>query len=764
MPESLASLITPTAIVGIVVLVILLAGILLYWLRSRQRPLGLGESTLPPVQAPMPAAYPIDATQPTQRVNLPPGMYLVDTSDKRYPIDQLPAVIGRSPGSDVVLQDQTVSLAHARITIDPRLGLVVEELDTVNGITIDGHPTHKNLLYDGAQLTLGAAQFVFRKVGRSPEQPDDTLARTVARDAAPSPALSLADTIPMPAVAADQPSTTLAHTRPNDGAPVPASSVTVTGPLRSAPTDGATKNPTQPLPVPPAFGPRPRGAIFGDRFQLTEHVFGDGRQQRYLVAEIANGHGGPIWQCNRCGAVHARPSAECPLCGAPQGTLRPTLALVEATSADLFGSAYDLAARGLAHGGLRAPLASFDERLGAASRFCLAAAAVGALPERPERSQVFEWAPWLAQALAYLHQAGVTFGGQVDSTCFGFVDGRAVWSNFVTSVVGPGGAGRAQPADVRALARQLFYWLTGQTQYAPDPSLPPGANDVFSRALTGAGYASATELAAGLEQVRVAISAPRSMDYRIGRRTDVGRHRTLNEDSLLTLEIVRNQQSINRPLGVFVVADGMGGHAAGEIASGTIVNAIAQRALADLAPAGSDRPDRLPWLQAVVTDTNQKIYDMRQAAGTDMGSTLVMTILDGDRAYIAHVGDSRAYLVNAAGITRLTVDHSLVERLVATGQITPEQARTHEKRNVIYRTMGDRPQVEVDTSVHNLAPGDRLVLCTDGMSGLVEDSQIHNIVIAGPNPQAAAEALIQAANTAGGSDNITALVIEAVNV
>src|SRR5260221_6262144 len=248
--------------------------------------------------------------------------------------------------------------------------------------------------------------------------------------------------------------------------------------------------------------------------------------------------------------------------------------------------------------------------------------------------------------------------------------------------------------------------MTGNPHFPPDSSLPPIANGVFTRALGGPGYANAGELAAGLEQVRTVVATPLSLDYHIGRRTDVGRARTLNEDSLLAIEVVRNQQSVSRPLGVFLVADGMGGHAAGEVASGTIVNAIAQRVLTDLAPANTGRADRLAWLEEVVTTTNRKIFDMRQAAGTDMGSTLVMAVLDADQAYVAHVGDSRAYQINAAGIQRLTIDHSLVQRLVTTGQITEKEARTHEQRNVIYRTMGDRAEVEVDTSVHALSAGD----------------------------------------------------------
>jgi serine/threonine protein phosphatase PrpC/pSer/pThr/pTyr-binding forkhead associated (FHA) protein len=727
--QRLFTVLTLQAIVGSIVLVAVLAAILLIFLlrwRLRRQHTGKPADQPPPRQpAPAQAPYPVEATQPGRPVSMPPGMYLVDATGQQFALDHLPAVIGRSPQSDLVVNAPTLSYSHARVYTDRRLGLCVEDLDSANGVTLDGNPTRKNLLYDGARVGFGGTEYVFRRVGPSPDQPEDTLASAASLD-------------------------TLA----TSSAP--------TGPMRAAGANGAEHPATQPLPTRPPFGPRPRGAIFGDRFQLTETVAGDEQHQRYLVADIARGTAESAWQCNRCGAVHARSAPECSVCGAPQGMLRPALALTEAAARDYFGPAYDLGARALAHGGVRAPIAAFDERVGGASRFCLVAPAVSALPERVEAAQVYDWGPRLAQALSYLHGAGVTFGGKVDPSLFGQVEGRAVWANFSQGQINLDGVGREKPADVRALAGQLFLWLTGKTQYAADAALSPVANDLFARALTGQGFATAAELAVGLEQVRAVVATPLSLDYRVGRRTDVGRTRTLNEDSLLNIEIVRNQQSTSRPLGVFLVADGMGGHAAGEVASGTIVNAIAQRALADLAPANTGRPDRLPWLQDVVAGTNRKIFDMRQAAGTDMGSTLVMTVLEGDQAYVAHVGDSRAYLISAAGIKRLTTDHSLVQRLVTTGQITEEQARTHEQRNVIYRTMGDRAQVEVDTSVHPLTAGDRILLCSDGMCGQVDDPVIQQIVMGAATSQAAADALVDAANAAGGPDNITAVVIEVV--
>jgi protein phosphatase len=145
-----------------------------------------------------------------------------------------------------------------------------------------------------------------------------------------------------------------------------------------------------------------------------------------------------------------------------------------------------------------------------------------------------------------------------------------------------------------------------------------------------------------------------------------------------------------------------------------------------------------------------------------MGSTLVAVVLDADRACIAHVGDSRAYLINAQGIHRLTTDHSLVERLIATEQITREEARHHPQRNVIYRTIGDKAQLEVDVSTRKLAIGDYILLCSDGLSGMVKDDAIQACVLQATSPQAACDDLVNAANAAGGDDNISVVIVEIV--
>lgn len=297
-----------------------------------------------------------------------------------------------------------------------------------------------------------------------------------------------------------------------------------------------------------------------------------------------------------------------------------------------------------------------------------------------------------------------------------------------------------------------------------DPILAAGQNDSFTKTIHAPDLASGAEVIKGLEPVQQAPSLSAPVEYRFGRRTDVGRVRNLNEDSLLTIETLRATTSILRPAGVFVIADGMGGHAAGEVASGAIVNFIQARCLPELGaavPSGAS-VDWANWLKTTVEEVNKHVFELRESTGTDMGSTMVMAFMDGARAYITHIGDSRAYRINNREIHRLTIDHSLVERLVAIGQVRREEAHNHPQKNVIYRTVGNKPGVDVETSVIDLAVGDRLLLCSDGLNGMLLDEQIHTIVLGANSPQSACDGLVTAANAAGGEDNISVIVVEIV--
>jgi protein phosphatase len=244
--------------------------------------------------------------------------------------------------------------------------------------------------------------------------------------------------------------------------------------------------------------------------------------------------------------------------------------------------------------------------------------------------------------------------------------------------------------------------------------------------------------------------------------------RDLNEDSLLALDMDRIHRSISRPIGLYVVADGMGGHSAGDVASGLAINTMAEQMVTHLlvpqltGEIDASAFDAQRWLADAVQAANLAVYTHRRSASTDMGTTLVAALVVGDTAHIANVGDSRAYVITQDDdVRRITIDHSLVERLVAIGQIKPDEARSHPQRNVIYRTIGDKEEAEVDFFVQQLNPGDSLLLCSDGLSGKVEDTEMQRLVSRSQSPQEACELLVQAANDHGGDDNITVIIVQA---
>jgi serine/threonine protein phosphatase PrpC len=232
--------------------------------------------------------------------------------------------------------------------------------------------------------------------------------------------------------------------------------------------------------------------------------------------------------------------------------------------------------------------------------------------------------------------------------------------------------------------------------------------------------------------------------------TDVGRMRKNNEDSYL----------ISQP--VAAVADGMGGHSAGEVAS-----AIAIEELATLG-------DRGPWENetAATDDLKQAILRanrrIREMAASDhklngMGTTLVALLEDGDMVHVANVGDSRGYLLRQGELSQVTVDHSLVQELVDDGRLSPEDAERHPQRSVITRALGIEPEVEFDQFTYKLQVGDRLLLCSDGLSDVVGTTQIRNVLLRVRSPQKAARQLVTVANEQGGPDNITVIVVDAVD-
>ncbi len=242
--------------------------------------------------------------------------------------------------------------------------------------------------------------------------------------------------------------------------------------------------------------------------------------------------------------------------------------------------------------------------------------------------------------------------------------------------------------------------------------------------------------------------------------SDVGRKRKGNEDSLF----------VNPEQHLFVVADGMGGHAAGEVASKVAVESINEF----VCLTGGDEEITWPFgldenisydgnrLKTAIRYANRKVLEATKEKSEyeGMATTVAAVLVDGDTANLGHVGDSRVYLVRDGEITQLTSDHSWVNEQIQSGVISPDQARTHPLRNVVTRALGGKPDLQVDMQQHKAKAGDILLLCSDGLTTMITDEDIARVVReAGGDVEKAAQALVASANAKGGEDNITVLLI-----
>ncbi|HMQ32121.1 MAG TPA: protein phosphatase 2C domain-containing protein, partial [Chloroflexaceae bacterium] len=243
---------------------------------------------------------------------------------------------------------------------------------------------------------------------------------------------------------------------------------------------------------------------------------------------------------------------------------------------------------------------------------------------------------------------------------------------------------------------------------------------------------------------------------------DIGRVREVNQDSVFALLTTLPREGGEVPVGLFVVADGMGGHQGGEVASRLAVRTVVHHVLSQLVlPALDDRLAEAlqPTLVGAVQAANEAIWDSAQVLSSDMGTTCTAALLVGGSLYLAHVGDSRAYLFEPGGLRQLSTDHSTVGRLIQLGQLDPSEAREHPLRNQLYRTIGQQPQVMVDFVYQPVGQSSHLLLCSDGLWGLVDEPLMEQALLRSPWPQDACNELIALANLAGGDDNISAVVV-----
>jgi PPM family protein phosphatase len=229
--------------------------------------------------------------------------------------------------------------------------------------------------------------------------------------------------------------------------------------------------------------------------------------------------------------------------------------------------------------------------------------------------------------------------------------------------------------------------------------------------------------------------------------SDVGRVRAVNEDSGFVGPYLA------------LVADGVGGAAAGEIASATAAYAVAATALGRL----GQRPEQVVEAAAAAARDNVRLGIQRDLMRLGMATTLTMLVCDGRRVVLGHVGDSRAYLFRGGGLAQVSMDHTYVQHLVDTRGLSPEERATHPWRNVVLRSVdGDPDSSGLDVAGIDVEVGDRLLLCSDGLTDLVDDSRITQ-VLGLHDPQSAAAVLTQSALTAGGRDNVTCIVVDLVD-
>lgn len=382
----------------------------------------------------------------------------------------------------------------------------------------------------------------------------------------------------------------------------------------------------------------------------------------------------------------------------------------------------------------------------------------------------------LARLLTTLHTAGLALGpltpADIELDATGAPRLRDAPS---LQRMAEGADGSAVAADLRALA-SLLEALTDTprtTQRLDEEAAESAIKDqsgtaslasVLRELRTGA-IGDAASLADTLQHLYDDRARPVPLRAHVGAASNTGVVRDHNEDSMFFVDLAMNNLSVERTWGVYIVADGMGGHAAGEIASGLAIRGAAEVVLSEYVTASLaldstyDEAVAKEIVRRAVLQANDYVLHEAQSRGNDMGTTITMALVMGDRAVIGNVGDSRTYMYRDGELRRISNDHSLVMRLVEIGQITEDEIYTHPQRNAVLRSLGDKPNIEVDLFVERLRPGDALFLCSDGQWEMTHNPDMAAILANNPDPQQACNALIAAANQAGGEDNITALLV-----
>lgn len=304
--------------------------------------------------------------------------------------------------------------------------------------------------------------------------------------------------------------------------------------------------------------------------------------------------------------------------------------------------------------------------------------------------------------------------------------------------------------------------IAEQTADETLPSIPEPLEDDAASAPTAPLPAGVTR---PLPAEPVNLYQPQRGHLVFGQSSDQGMVRTNNQDSAISFFFTGVSVEKQPDFGLFVVADGMGGHHFGEKASALTARVVASRVLNNIyMPLLENRYENSadqPTISEALTDAVKSANRMVLTDVPDAGTTLTAIVVMGNVAHIAHVGDSRAYLITKDGnIEQITRDHSLVQRLIELNQITLEESLEHPQRNVLYRAIGQNTDLEVDTLTRRLPNASHVLICSDGLWSLIEEADILEILRDHADPQIACDKLVALANENGGHDNITAVLIK----
>lgn len=238
--------------------------------------------------------------------------------------------------------------------------------------------------------------------------------------------------------------------------------------------------------------------------------------------------------------------------------------------------------------------------------------------------------------------------------------------------------------------------------------------------------------------------------------TDIGKKRQNNEDTAAAVTLPDDTGKI---VGLYAVADGMGGHDAGEVASDLAVRSAIQQFMQEMTTSDDMPANYDTWLRGAAAMANRMVRNKMMEDAKQMGTTLVMAAVVGNDVHIVNVGDSRAYVITPTEIRRITKDHSFVEMLMDSGAITPEEAATHPHRNVLTKAIGSDDNLTVDVFSEQLEAGSYVLLCSDGLWNELTEQQIWEIVMQHETVEDACQALVDATNAAGGKDNIAIVLV-----